>query len=102
MRHMPAAHKRLTLVANIALAFAPLIRLPRLPAPMTYRFLLPIQAAKACQTAVPAIGVQTSKTVGLVNLVEDRHHRLLNNLVLQRCDAQRAFPPISLRYIDSS
>lgn len=24
--------------------------------------------------------------VGLVNLVEDRHHSLLNNLVLQGCD----------------
>jgi hypothetical protein len=42
------------------------------------------------------------KRVGLVNLIEDRHHSLLDDLVLQCCDAQRALPPIGLRYIDSS
>src|SRR3954454_12358171 len=46
--------------------------------------------------------VRKAFEVGLVNLVEDRHHSLLNDLVLQCCDAQRALPPISLRYVDSS
>jgi site-specific DNA recombinase len=40
--------------------------------------------------------------VHLVNLVEDGHHSLLNNLVLQTRDAQRALLPVGLRYIDSS
>src|SRR5262252_2896881 len=46
--------------------------------------------------------VREALEVGLVNLVEDRHHSLLNDLVLQCCDAQRALPPIGLRDIDSS
>src|SRR5215470_13992900 len=40
--------------------------------------------------------------VDLVNLVEDRHHSLLNNFVLQRRDAQRTLPSVGLRNIDSS
>jgi hypothetical protein len=40
--------------------------------------------------------------VDLVNLVEDRHHGLLNDFVLQRRDAQRTLPPVGLRDIDSS
>ena len=39
--------------------------------------------------------------VHLVNLIENDHHGLLNNLVFQRRDAQRTFPPVGLRYIDS-
>src|SRR5262245_11232264 len=39
--------------------------------------------------------------VDLVNLIEDRHHSLLNNFVLQSRDAQRTLPPISLRNVDS-
>jgi hypothetical protein len=39
--------------------------------------------------------------VDLINLVEDRHHSLLDDLVFQRCDAQRALPSVGLRYIDS-
>src|ERR1700685_2098450 len=39
--------------------------------------------------------------VHLINFIEDGHHGLLNNLVLQRRDTQRTLPPVSLRYIDS-
>ena len=46
--------------------------------------------------------VRKAFEVGLVNLVEDRHHSLLNDFVFQRRDAQRTLPPVSLRYIDSS
>src|SRR6516225_10030108 len=46
--------------------------------------------------------VRKAFEVDLVNLVEDRHHSLLNDLVLECRDAQRALPPISLRDIDSS
>src|SRR5215467_8931450 len=54
------------------------------------------------RTATRPEPVRKALEVGLVNLVEDRHHSLLNNLVLQGCDAQRALPPISLRYVNSS
>jgi len=40
--------------------------------------------------------------VDLIDLVEDRHHSLLNNFVLQCRDAQRTLPPVGLRNIDSS
>src|ERR1035438_3925292 len=46
--------------------------------------------------------VRKAPEVHLVNLVEDGHHGLLNNLVLQTRDAQRALLPVGLRYIDSS
>src|SRR5262250_2560225 len=46
--------------------------------------------------------VRKAFEVGLVNPVEDRHHSLLDNLVLQCCDTQGALPPIGLRYVDSS
>jgi hypothetical protein len=46
--------------------------------------------------------VREAFEVHLVNLIENGHHRLLNNLVLQRRDAQRALLPVGLRYIDSS
>src|SRR5229473_2978265 len=46
--------------------------------------------------------VRKAFEVGLVNLVEDRHHGLLDDLVLQCRDAQGALPPIGLRYVDSS
>src|SRR5207244_6024393 len=46
--------------------------------------------------------VRKAFEVGLVNLVEYRHHSLLDDLVLQCCDAQGALPPIGLRYVDSS
>src|SRR5215471_8813779 len=46
--------------------------------------------------------VRKAWEVALINLVEDRHHSLLNHLVLQCCDAPRALPPIGLRYIDPS
>jgi hypothetical protein len=45
--------------------------------------------------------VRKALEVDLIYLVEDRHHSLLNDLVLQRCDAQRTLPSIGLRYIDS-
>ena len=40
--------------------------------------------------------------VDLVDLVENRHHGLLNDFVLQCRDAQRTLLPVSLRNIDSS
>src|SRR5260370_21286009 len=46
--------------------------------------------------------VRKALEVDLVNLVEDRHHGLLNNFVLQRRDAQRTLPPVGPRYKDSS
>src|SRR6516165_6666158 len=46
--------------------------------------------------------VRKAFEVGLVNLVEDRHHSLLDDFVLQCRDAQGALPPIGLRYVDSS
>ena len=36
-----------------------------------------------------------------VNLVEDRHYRLLNDLILQGCDAQGTLPSIGFRYVGS-
>src|SRR5712692_7087577 len=45
--------------------------------------------------------VREAFEVDLVYLVEDRHHSLLNDFVLQRCDAQRTLPPIGLRDVDS-
>ena len=46
--------------------------------------------------------VREALEVDLVDLVEDRHHSLLNDFVFQCRDAQRTLPPVSLRYIDSS
>ena len=40
--------------------------------------------------------------VDLIDLVEDRHHGLLNDFVLQRRDAQPTLSPVSLRNKDSS
>src|SRR5216684_1759529 len=45
--------------------------------------------------------IRKALEVDLIDLVEDRHHSLLNDLVLQRCDAQRTLPPVSLRNKDS-
>ena len=39
---------------------------------------------------------------GFIYLVEDHHHRLLDDFVLQSSNAQRTLPPVGLRYIDSS
>ena len=46
--------------------------------------------------------VRKAFEVDLVDLVENRHHSLLNDFVLQCCDAQRTLPSVGLRYIDSS
>ncbi len=54
------------------------------------------------RAATRAESVRKALEVDLINLVEDRHHGLLNDFVLQRRDAQRTFPPISLRNKDSS
>src|SRR2546428_2297237 len=45
--------------------------------------------------------VREAFEVDLIYLVENRHHSLLNDFVLQRCDAQRTLPPVSLRNKDS-
>src|ERR1700722_5531451 len=45
--------------------------------------------------------VGESFEVYLVNRVEDGHHCLLNDLVLQTGDAQRPLPALGLRFIDS-
>jgi hypothetical protein len=39
--------------------------------------------------------------VDLIDSVEDRHHGLLNDFVLECRDVQRALPPVSLRNKDS-
>src|SRR5216683_870193 len=46
--------------------------------------------------------IRESLEVHLINLVENGHHGLLYDFVFQRRNAQRAFPPVSLRYVDSS
>src|SRR6516225_3887952 len=46
--------------------------------------------------------VREAFEVDLIYLVEDRHHGLLNDFVLQRRDAQRTLPSVSLRNKDSS
>jgi hypothetical protein len=46
--------------------------------------------------------IREAPEVHFVYLVEDGHHSLLNNLVLQRSDADRALPSVGLRYINSS
>ena len=46
--------------------------------------------------------VRKAQEVHLINLIENGHHSLLNNFVLQRCDAQRALSSVGLRYIHSS
>src|SRR5712691_8825669 len=46
--------------------------------------------------------VRKAFEVDLIDLVEDRHHSLLNDFVFQRRDAQRTLPRVGLRYIDSS
>src|SRR6266481_8626369 len=54
------------------------------------------------RAAIRPKSVREAFEVGLVNLVEHRQHSLLDDLVLQCCDAQGALPPIGLRYVDSS
>src|SRR6266550_5093466 len=46
--------------------------------------------------------VRKAFEVDLVDLIESRHHGLLNDFVLQCSDAQRTLLPVSLRNIDSS
>src|ERR1700722_804240 len=46
--------------------------------------------------------IRKAPKIHLIYLVEDGHHRLLDNLVFQRSDAQRPLPAISLRYVHSS
>jgi hypothetical protein len=46
--------------------------------------------------------IREALEVHLINLIEDGHHGLLDDLVLQRRDAQRTLPSVGLRYIDSS
>src|SRR4030095_10696289 len=45
--------------------------------------------------------VGESKKVLLIYGVEDFHHGTLDNLVFQRCDAQRPLPPLRVLYIPS-
>ena len=45
--------------------------------------------------------VREAFEVDLIYLIEDRHHRLLDYLVLYSRDAQRTLPSVGLRYIDS-
>jgi hypothetical protein len=46
--------------------------------------------------------VRKASEVHLIYLIENGHHGLLNDFVLQGRDAQRTLPPVGLRYIDSS
>jgi hypothetical protein len=52
-------------------------------------------------TAARTKTIREALEVDLIYLIEDRHHGLLDDLVLQRRDAQWALPPVGLRYIDS-
>src|SRR5205823_2266501 len=45
--------------------------------------------------------IRKALEVRLVDLIEDGHHGLLNNLVLQRRDAQRSLPSVGLWNIHS-
>src|ERR1700681_4066137 len=51
---------------------------------------------------VPVESHTKSPKVYLVNLIEDGDHGVLNDLVLQRRNAQRPFPAVGLRNIHSS
>jgi hypothetical protein len=67
---------------------------------------LPLDAHSQCvkrlmRAAPRSEPVGEALEIDLINLVEDRHHSLLDDLVFQRCDAQRALPSVGLRYIDS-
>src|ERR1035438_4469186 len=67
---------------------------------------LPLNTHRQCvkrlmRAAARSKPVGEALEVDLVYLIEDRHHSLLDDLVLHRRDAQRALPPVSLRYIDS-
>ncbi len=53
-------------------------------------------------TAPRTKSIRKAPKVHLVYLVEDGDHRLLDNLVFQRGDAQRPLPAISFRYVRSS
>src|SRR5580658_1692712 len=46
--------------------------------------------------------IRKASKVHLVNLVEDAHHSLLNDFVLQRRDAQRSLSTVGFRNVDSS
>src|SRR5438552_15662932 len=66
---------------------------------------LPLDAQRVQRLMRAATGtepVRKALEVDLIDLVEDRHHGLLNDLVFQRRDAQRTLPPVSLRNKDSS
>ena len=68
--------------------------------------LLPLQShreriERLMGTAPRTEPVGIAFEVDLVNLIEDRHHGLLDDFVFQRRDAQRALPSVGLRYIDS-
>ena len=68
--------------------------------------LLPFQShgkrIKRLMRAAPRTKpVREALEVDLVNLIEDRHHGMLDDLVFQCRDTQRTLPPVGLRYIDS-
>src|SRR5712664_279381 len=68
---------------------------------------LPLDAHRQCVKRLmwAASGtepIRKALEVDLIYLVEDRHHGLLNDFVLQRRDAQRTLPSVSLRNKDSS
>src|ERR1700751_204743 len=54
------------------------------------------------RTAARTEPVGEALEVDLINLIEDRHHGLLDDFIFQCRDAQRTLPPIGLRYKDSS
>src|SRR5665213_2065263 len=74
----------------------------RWPIQFTRFFRSPGSAHQAPRARyVPPEPVRKAFEVRLVNLIEHGHHGLLNNLVLQRRDTQRTFPPVSLRNVHS-
>src|SRR4030042_4346234 len=48
--------------------------------------------------AAGAKAIAEAQEVLLINLAQDPRHRLLDDLVLQRCDAQRSLPTVRLGY----
>jgi len=80
---------------------APNVRIeyPVHPLPLDARIQ---RVQRLMRTASGPKPVRKASKVHLVYLIEDRDHRLLNDLIFQRRDAQRTLSPIDFRNINSS
>ena len=68
---------------------------------------LPLQARiqriqRLMRTPPRAKPVAEPPKVHLIYFIENGHHSLLDDLILQRCNANRTLPSVGLRDIDSS